>query len=105
MMIFGSAFAAVYLVFAAMLCHAYRMREALELNRFELAFTRHSITAQLIIVSVGLLSILIAFSVTPEQAGYVGYTYLLLPVLLRVERAMWRRRRRTLELEPAPRPL
>ena len=39
-LIFGSAFAAVYFVFAAMYWHAYRMREALRLSAFEIVHSK-----------------------------------------------------------------
>ena len=88
--IFGSGFAAVYLVFFAMHWHAYRMRDALGLNKFEIAYTRTSMLSQLLSVGVGLLSILVAFTFTHERSGVAGFVYLLLPVV-----SLWRVRRRS----------
>jgi len=105
MVIFGSAFAAVYLVFGAMLWHASRMRDPLGLSAFEVARTEWSLAAQLLNAGVGLLSIVVALLLAPEKGGYAGYVYLLSPVALNIHGRLWRRRRRALEEELAPRPL
>ena len=55
MLIFGSGFAALYFVFGAMYWHAYRMREALRLNTFEIAYTLTSMVSQILNVAVALL--------------------------------------------------
>ena len=102
MLIFGSGFAAVYLAFAAMYWHAYRLREKLRLNEFEIAYTRASLVAQLISCAVGLLSIVVAFVLRPDKAGDAGYVYLLALLLLNIHGALWRRRKRGLERELAP---
>src|SRR5277367_6788389 len=60
-MIFGSGFAALYLVFAAMYWHAYRMREVLRLSAFETAHTMTSIVSQMLNFGVGLLLLLGAY--------------------------------------------
>ena len=101
LIIFGSGFAAVYFVFGAMYWHAYRMREVLGLSAFEIAHTRTSVIIETLNGGVALLSMLAACALKPEHAGAAGYVYfLLVPVI-----ALWRRRRRALEREFAPRPL
>jgi hypothetical protein len=102
MLIFGSGFGAVYFAFAAMYWHAYRMREALRLNKFEVAYTRTSLVAQLISCATGMLSIVVALLLRPDRAGNAGYVYLLAPLLLNINGALWRRRKRALEHEMAP---
>ena len=105
MLIFGSGFAAVYFVFAAMFWHAWRMRESLRLSAFEIAHTRMSLVTQILNAGVGLLSIAVALALKPEHAGAAGYVYFLVPVLLNVQGMRWRRRRRALEREQLPGPL
>jgi len=95
--IFGAGFAAIYFVFAAMLWHAYRMREALGLSAFEIAYTRTSMVAQLLNVGVALLSMLVASVLTLGHSGAAGYVYL----LLLPSDALWRRRRRSHEEDAA----
>jgi hypothetical protein len=102
MLIFGSGFAALYLVFGAMYWHAYRLREALRLTTFEIAYTLTSMVSQFLNVAVALLSILAALMLKPEHAGNAGYVYLLSPILLNVQGTLWRRRKRALELSPQP---
>jgi len=105
MLIFGSGFAALYSVFGAMYCHAYRLRETLRLNAFEIAYTLTSMVSQFLNVAVALLSILAALMLKPQHAGIAGYVYFLSPVVLNVQGRLWRRRKRTLEIELSPRPL
>ncbi len=95
--IFGSGLAAIYFVFAAMYWHAYRMRESLRLNTFEIAHTRTSMVAQILIGGVGLLSMLVASVLKPEQGGEAGYVYFLLMPLF----CLWRWRRRSRERDAA----
>jgi len=99
-MIFGSGFTAVYLVYAAMYWHAWRMREALHLSTFEIAHTRTSMVAELLNSGVGLLSMLTVFALKPEHASSAGYVYVLVPVV-----ALWRWRRRALARGLSPPPL
>jgi hypothetical protein len=90
--IFGAGIAAIYFVFAAMFWHADRMREDLDLNPFEIAYTRTSMVAAILNGGVGLLSIVVASVLTLGHSGWAGYVYLLLPSVV-----LWRRRRRSQE--------
>ncbi len=89
-MIFGSGFAAIYFVFGAMYWHAYRMRETLGLNPFEIAHTTTSMLSQFLNVGVGLLVVLGAYLLKPNQGGRAGYALCLLPVI-----GFWRWRKRS----------
>jgi len=99
MLIYGSGYAAVYLVFAAMYWHAWRMRGALDLDGYEVVYTKATLIAQVLNVGIGVLSITVAFILKPEQAGDAGYVYMLVPVLLSINGAVWRRRKRALARE------
>jgi hypothetical protein len=101
MLIFGSGFAALYFAFGALYWHAWRMREVLHLSAFEIAHTRTSLIMELLNSGVAILSMLAACALKPEHAGAAGYVYVLMVPLI----ALWRRRRRALEREFAPRPL
>ena len=92
MLIFGSGFAALYLVFAALYWHAWRMRERLRLSEFEIAHTRTSIIVEVLNGGAALLSMLVACVLKPEHAGSAGYVYVLVPAV-----SLLRRHRRALE--------
>jgi len=89
-MIFGSGFAAIYLVFGAMYWHAYRMREELHLSAFETAHTMTSIVSQMLNFGVGLLLLLGAYLLQPNQGGHVAYVLFLVPAIW-----LWRWSRRS----------
>ena len=89
-MIFGAGFAALYLVFAAMYWHAYRTREVLRLNAFETAHTMTSVWSQLLCFGVGLLLVLGAYLLKPDEGGHAGYILFLVPVIW-----LWRGRQRS----------
>ena len=59
-LIFGAGFAAVFLVFYLLYRHAYRQREELDLDEFELFETRHSIRRFGVAVIVGLTYFVVA---------------------------------------------
>ena len=94
--IFGAGIAAIYFVFAAMFWHAYRMREDLDLSTFEIAHTRTSMFAAILNGGAGLISMLVASVFKLGHSGWAGYVYLLLLPLV----ALWRWRRRSLEVGP-----
>ena len=100
MLIFGSGFAALYLVFGAMHWHAWRMREALRLNAYESAHTLTSMVTQFLNAAIAMLSIIVALILKPDKAALAGYVYVLIPVALNVQGVLWRRRQR--ELRPRP---
>jgi hypothetical protein len=91
-MIFGSGFAAIYFVFGAMYWHAYRMREELHLSAFEIAHTMTSIVSQMLNFGVGLLLLLGAYLLQPNQGGHVAYVLFLVPAIW-----LWRWSRRSHE--------
>ena len=59
-MIFGGGFTAVFLVFVLLYRHAYKQRDKLGLNEFEIYETRHSIRRMLISMGVGVTYFAIA---------------------------------------------
>ncbi len=94
MLIFGSGFTAVYLVFAALYRHAWRMREVLHLSAFEIAHTRTSVVVEILNGGIALLAMVVACLLKPERAANAGYVFFLVPIV-----GLWRWRRRSHERE------
>lgn len=76
--IYGLGFTAVYVMFAAFHCHAYRQREALGLDQVERLITRGGIYANLLVASIGILSALVAVAHIGIEEGVPGWMYFLI---------------------------
>jgi uncharacterized membrane protein len=72
MRVYGIGFAGVFLLFALLYHHAYRLRAALELNDVETLITRFSMIDCAGMTVIGLLSFAIAF-VNPQWAGLIFF--------------------------------
>ena len=70
--------------------HAYRMREELRLSAFETAHTMTSMMSQMLNFGVGLLLLLGAYLLQPNQGGHVAYVLFLVPAIW-----LWRWSRRS----------
>jgi uncharacterized membrane protein len=102
-MIFGAGFTAVFTVFVLLYRHAYKQREQLELNEFEIYETRHSIRRMLIAIGVGVMYFAIAAmeamphhtSAEKRQVDTVSVTISIILVVLMAAmlRALIQRRR------------
>jgi uncharacterized membrane protein len=66
---------AVFFLIAAMYAHAYRLREALELNEVERIDTLAGIFDNLGTGAIGVLSLIIAIAISPELLGVAGWVY------------------------------
>lgn len=97
MVIYGLGFAAVYLVFALLHLHAYRLRGSLQLTATELLDTRQMIYENFASMTIGLLSAGVACVLRPEKAGLSGWIYMSVGPMISVFRAVHRGRRRKLE--------
>ncbi len=91
MTIYGLGLAAVYLALVLLYLHAYRLRDALDLNELERLDTRHLIFRLGCLVAIGLIGALLA------QFRSVVYwsalIYLALVPILRIHRVVHRRKR------------
>jgi hypothetical protein len=76
MRIFSAGYVAVFGIFVLLYLHAWRQRDALDLNEIERFDTRHSIITAALNGGIGLLSLAIA-TVSPENAGLSGAIYFL----------------------------
>jgi len=97
MKIFSAGYVAVFLIFALLYAHAYRMRAALELTEIERFDTRESIWSAVTQASVGVASLLIAWIGGPPAASWAGMIYLVLGPMRTIEATAWGVRRRRLE--------
>src|SRR2546423_11934975 len=99
MAIYGLGYAAVYLLFALLYLHAYRMRRQLELTRTELLDTRSMAYESFALMTIGLFSALIASVSKPQYAGLSGFIYMLIGPTITVFRSVHGSKRRKLETQ------
>jgi hypothetical protein len=97
MEIYGAGFVAIFGVLALLYLHAYRKRTALELTALEIFDTRESVQAALVTLSVGLISLAIAFFGGPQASPWSGWCYALIGPFAAVHSALMGKRRRALE--------
>jgi hypothetical protein len=97
MIIFDLGYLAVFSVFVLLFWHAYRKREALELNLLEQFDTRDSIQESALMCGIAILSLLIVIVGGPGRAGLAGVAYMLTPVVMTLNGMMMGKRRRKLE--------
>ena len=75
MMIYSAGFIGVYVIFALLYLHAYRLREALELNSVEVYETRGVVQEQVVMIGIGALGFLFG---ALRQPGIAGLSYALI---------------------------
>src|SRR5437764_11408625 len=97
MIVFGAGYVAVFGVFVLLYWHAYRQREALELNELETFDTRDDVEESSLNAAIGLLSILIAVVGRARFGSLAGMTYMLCPIVLTIHGMINGKRRRKLE--------
>ena len=101
MVIFNLGYLAVFGVFVLLFWHAYRKREALELNELERFDTRESIQECSLNCGIAILSLLIVVVGGPRRAGLAGAAYMLTPVVMTLNGMIMGKRRRKLEELPS----
>ena len=97
MEIFSLGYLAVFAVFVLLFWHAYRQREALELNELERFDTRGSIQDAALNCGVAVLSLLVVIVGGPSRAGLAGMVYMLSAVVFTINGMVMGKRRRRLE--------
>lgn len=102
MIIFNLGYLAVFGVFVLLFWHAYRKREALELNELERFDTRESIQESALNCGIALLSLIIIVVGGAARAALAGMAYMLTPVVMSVNGMIMGRRRRRLEIKQNP---
>jgi uncharacterized membrane protein len=102
MMIYSAGFVALYVIFALMYLHAYRLRDALELNAMETYETRGVIQENVLMVGIGVVGFAMAWLNRPQ---FSGITYFLIgPLQTWLGSVHGKGRKRLIALSPnAPR--
>ena len=91
LVIYGLGFAAVYLALTLLYLHAWRLRDALQLNELERFDTLYQIFRLLTLAGFGVIAAIVAC--IPALRYWSTLVYLLLFPILRISRLMHRRRR------------
>jgi hypothetical protein len=91
LVIYGLGFAAVYGAMTLLYLHAWRLRDALELNELEKFDTRYVMFRLLTLVVFGLIATVLAY--IPVVRNWSALFYLLLFPILRASGVIHRRRR------------
>jgi uncharacterized membrane protein len=97
MTIFNLGYLAVFGVFVLLFWHAYRKREALELNELERFDTRESILESALNCGIAIVSLLVLAIGGAARAGLAGMTYMLTPIVMTLNGRIMGRRRRKLK--------
>jgi uncharacterized membrane protein len=92
MRIYAAGFTAVFVLFALMYLHAYKLRRELGLNPVEEMATRFAIQENVLTAGIGLVSFLLAF----QYPGAAGWWFFLLAPALTIHGAIYGKRVREL---------
>lgn len=97
MTIFNLGYVAVFGVFVLLFWHAYRKREALELNELERFDTRESILESALNCGIAVVSLLVLAIGGVGRAGLAGMAYMLTPIVMTLHGKIMGARRRKLK--------
>jgi uncharacterized membrane protein len=75
MMIYSAGFIALYIIFALMYLHAYKLRDALDLTPMEIYETRGVVQENVVMIGIGVLALTLASLNRPQ---FSGMTYALI---------------------------
>ena len=100
MLIYGAGFIGLYVIFALLYVHAYRLREQLALNALETHETRSMVQENGLMIAIGVVSMLFAWQ---RQPALAGMSYMLIsPVLTVLGFRNARQRKRLMAKSVAP---
>lgn len=94
MSIYGAGYVAIFAIFLLLHVHVYRHRDRLQLDQVELFDTRSMLYENLINVSIGLTSILVALIGGPSMSGISGLVYMLIAPAMSINGMVRGRKRR-----------
>ena len=97
MLIYGAGYMGVYVIFALLYLHAYRLRDTLELSPMEAYETRGVVQEQLVMLGIGVLSVGLALMRKPSLSGM---SYMLIGPMQTVLGMRHGKRRRALMATP-----
>jgi uncharacterized membrane protein len=99
MLIYGIGFIGLYVIFAMLYLHAYRLRGALELSETEAYDTWAEIRQNILMIGIGIVSVVLALAKLPSLSGMA---YMLIgPARTALGAVHGRRRRILYETKPA----
>ena len=93
--VYGIGFAAMSAALALLNLHAWRAREALELDAVERLETRSTIGVWMILATTGLVAVVVGLA-APDVPGLPGWVFALLSIVMPLYGAAVKRRRRAL---------
>jgi uncharacterized membrane protein len=96
MYIYSAGYIIIYVLFFFMYVHAIRKKEELELTAKELFDTKTRMWAQLILITIGILSVIVTSLLSVGKAGAAGYVYFLIGPAFSIYFSMRGKRRRRL---------
>ncbi|HEY7833667.1 MAG TPA: TMEM175 family protein [Ktedonobacterales bacterium] len=106
---YGAGVVAVFLIFALLNLHAYHLRAALDLSPREAFGTQSSITANLVVVAIAVVSMLLGLTQLGAQWGLPGWIYVCVAptmiIVQRIRRRQWDRRAARDDASPAGPPI
>ena len=73
MMIYSAGFVALYVIFALMYMHAYKLRDALELNAMETYETRGVVMENVVMIGIGTIALVLAWFNHPQLSGMIYF--------------------------------
>ena len=97
MTIFNLGYVAVFGVFVLLFWHAYRKREALDLNELERFDTRESILESALNCGIAVVSLLVLAIGGVGRAGLAGMAYMLTPIVMTLNGKIMGARRKKLK--------
>src|SRR6185503_11349954 len=95
--IYNLGYLAVFGLFVLLFWHAYRNREALELNELEEFDTRESILESALNCCIAVVSLLVLAIGGVGRAGLAGVAYMLTPIVMTLNGRIMGARRRKLK--------
>lgn len=78
MAIYGTGYILIYILFSMMYLHALKKTKELELSPGEIFDTKTKLYKNFVLIAIGLLSVIVAFMVSSENAGIAGLVYILI---------------------------
>lgn len=96
MAIYGTGYILIYLLFLLLYLHALKQAGKLNLSPAEIFETKTELYKFYILIAVGILSVILAFLVAPDNAGIAGFVYFLIGPALSVFYTRRGRRKRKL---------
>ncbi|MBS1731084.1 MAG: DUF1211 domain-containing protein [Bacteroidetes bacterium] len=99
MFIYGLGYMSIYFLFFLMYLHAYRNRAYLDLNAVELYDTKTKLYKNIIMISIGMISIILSKTLSENLLGLSGYAYFLLGPALFLFYSYRGKKKRNLKLD------